>query len=71
MSTEWTWSYLDADGNPCTDEGLVTSGFPTQSDAENHLGESWRDLLEAGVESVTLLEDGALVYGPMSLRAEQ
>ncbi len=53
------------------DAALVRSGFPTQSDAENYLGESWRDLLDAGVEAVTLREADAVVYGPMSLRAAE
>lgn len=71
MSADWTWQYIDAEGTPVTGEGLTTKGFPTQSDAENWLGESWRDLLDAGVESVTLLQGGAVVYGPMSLRAAE
>ena len=37
-------------------------------DAESFLGECWRELLEEGVESVTLREAGTVVYGPMSLR---
>ena len=43
-------------------------GFPSQADAETWVGESWRDLLGAGVDSVSLLRDGERVYGPMSLR---
>ena len=41
--------------------------FPTQADAESWIGETWRELREAGVASVTLMEDGTKVYGPMSL----
>ena len=51
--------------------GLVQTGFPTQSDDENYLGESWRDLLDAGVEAVTLRENDVAVYGPMSLRTAE
>jgi hypothetical protein len=63
----WTWRYEDASGVPLT---IASSGetFPTQGDAETWVGESWRDLLEQGVEQVSLLEDGREVYGPMSLR---
>lgn len=43
--------------------------FPSQSEAETWLGESWRDLRDAGVESVSLLEDDRVVYGPMGLDA--
>jgi hypothetical protein len=71
MSADWTWQYHDAAGAPVSGEGLTTRGFPTQSDAESWLGESWRELLDAGVESVTLLQGDAVVYGPMSLRAAE
>ncbi len=58
-----------ADGADASDGlGAPEMGFPSQADAETWVGESWRDLLEAGVESVTLLRDGEAVYGPMSLR---
>jgi hypothetical protein len=71
MSANWSWLFLDAHGNAVEAEGVATSGFPTQSDAESYLGESWRDLLDAGVEAVTLREDDTVVYGPMSLRAAE
>jgi hypothetical protein len=48
----------------------LPDGFPTQSDAESWLGEVWRELSDAGVAQVTLLEAGREVYGPMSLSAE-
>lgn len=69
--TEWTWTYLDADATAMTGEALVTTGFPSQSDAESWLGEQWRELADAGVDAVTLEHDGAAVYGPMSLRSAQ
>ncbi len=71
MSAEWNWLYFDAHGETMQAEALVTRGFPTQGDAENYLGEAWRDLLQAGVESVTLRQADAVVYGPMSLRAAE
>jgi hypothetical protein len=71
MSAEWSWLFLDAHGDTMAGEGLPTTGFPTQSDAENYLGESWRDLLVAGVEAVTLRQNDVVVYGPMSLRAAE
>lgn len=71
MSADWSWLYFDAHGNTMEGAGLVTRGFPTQSDAENLLGESWRELLAAGVESVTLRHGDSVVYGPMSLRAAE
>ena len=71
MTDEWTWTYFDADATVLTGEALVTTGFPSQSDAESWLGEQWRDLAEAGVEAVTLQHEGAVFYGPMSLRAAE
>jgi len=71
MTDEWTWTYLDADGQPMTDETLVANGFPSQSEAESWLGEQWRELSGVGVDSVTLAHEGAVVYGPMSLRAAE
>ena len=47
--------------------GLPQERFPTQADAETWIGENWRDLLDAGVDQVTLLEGDRVVYGPMSL----
>ena len=69
MTDEWTWSYLDADGNAMTGEELVAPGFPSQGDAESWLGEQWRELTDVGVEAVSLEHEGTVVYGPMSLRA--
>ena len=63
----WTWQLQKADGTVLTPRGLPAETFPSQSDAENWLGETWRSLLEAGVDQVMLLEDGRTEYGPMSL----
>jgi hypothetical protein len=71
MTDEWTWTYFDADANVMTGNALVTTGFPSQSDAESWLGEQWRPLAQAGVEAVTLEHEGSVVYGPMSLRSAQ
>ncbi len=71
MSADWTWLFLDAHGEPMEGEGLATTGFPTQRDAESSRGVSWRELLARGVEAVTLRENGTVVYGPMSLRASE
>ncbi|MCA1783682.1 MAG: hypothetical protein ABR500_02590 [Dermatophilaceae bacterium] len=71
MSDAYTWVYLDDAGREVTSgEGIVTSAFPTQGDAEAWFGESWETLAEAGVAAVTLRRDGVDVYGPMSLAPE-
>ena len=63
----WTWRYETASGGAVEGEALPRSPFPTQGEAESWLGETWRTLLDQGVDQVTLLEDGERVYGPMSL----
>lgn len=57
MSFHWRYS-----------DGGASEQFPSQSDAETWMGESWRQLLSDGVEDVTLMEEARVVYGPMSLR---
>ena len=56
-------------GAPTLSLRPAAEGFPTQSDAESWLGETWRELLAAGVDQVRLFEDDTEVYGPMSLHA--
>lgn len=65
----WMWIYQDATGAPVSHltEVANTDGFLTQSDAESYIGESWKELLDQGVDAVTLYEDEREVYGPMSL----
>lgn len=69
MSMGWTWQMTRANGTPteATSATQPGGGFPTQGDAETWVGEVWRELLEDGVDAVTLFEDGRRVYGPMSL----
>jgi hypothetical protein len=64
----WIWRYEDQHGKVLNSGKPPVEEFPTQADAESWLGENWRDLLDAGVEQVTLLDSGTAVYGPMSLR---
>jgi hypothetical protein len=61
----WTWRYEDSTGAVLPQP--ATEAFPSKADAESWLGETWRSLLEAGVEQVSLLEDGRVEYGPMPL----
>lgn len=65
----WTWSYEGPDGAPVdvAEDGPAQPEFPTQADAETWVGEVWRDLREAGVHAVTLMEGDHKTYGPMSL----
>jgi hypothetical protein len=61
----WTWRLESADGSALEQPAVPEAS--NQSDAESWLGEQWRELADAGVAQVTLLEDGTKVYGPMSL----
>ncbi|MHB1066445.1 MAG: hypothetical protein ACYC2Z_03305 [Candidatus Nanopelagicales bacterium] len=61
------WAYQAPDGTPPVDRP-ASQAFPTQSDAETWIGESWRELLESGIDRVVLMEDDHAVYGPMGLR---
>jgi len=63
----WAWRFEKADGSLATSGELPRETFGSQGDAESWLGENWRDLLAAGVDQVTLLEENRTEYGPMSL----
>lgn len=62
----WTWKYATSSGADVIGQ-QGSQSFPTQSDAETWIGESWHELLGSGVDSVFLLDDDHVVYGPMSL----
>ncbi|AEW93667.1 MULTISPECIES: hypothetical protein [Streptomycetaceae] len=62
----WTWRFEKSDGTR-TAPAVDQEEFTTQGDAESWLGENWKDLLDAGVDQVTLFEDATEIYGPMSL----
>jgi hypothetical protein len=64
----WTWRYEAPDGSTVEPDGAAApEAFPSQSDAESFIGETWRELLESGVAQVSLFEGDRKVYGPMSL----
>lgn len=66
----WWWRLEDTAGGEVS--GAPEHGgrrFASQADAESWVGETWPDLVAAGVDAVTLFEHDRLVYGPMSLHA--
>lgn len=63
----WRWRYGDAEGREVDTAARPSPVFTSQADAESWVGEFWRDLVAAGVDTVTLEVDGRSVYGPMSL----
>ncbi|MEU2558106.1 hypothetical protein ABZ626_01980 [Streptomyces longispororuber] len=65
----WTWRFEKADGTEVRPP-VQPEEFTTQGDAETWIGEHWKELSEGGVDQVTLLEDTAKIYGPMSLHAQ-
>jgi hypothetical protein len=68
-AVSWTWRFEKADGTPVRLDFDVPE-FGAQGDAESWLGEVWREMANTGAEQATLLEDGRVVYGPMSLSPE-
>ena len=68
----WSWQYLDHGGQVMNSpvEPLVTSAFPSKSDAEAYVSDTWRELRAAGISAVTLVDGDRVVYGPMSLDSE-
>ena len=58
----WSWRYQDAQGQDVPAPETPPEPFPTKGDAESWLGESWRDLLAAGVEQVVLVEGDRVEY---------
>ena len=66
--TVWRWRLEDRDGAEVAGSSPAPT-FPSQSDAESWVGEVWRDLVEDGVDAVTLFEGDREVYGPMSLHS--
>jgi hypothetical protein len=67
----WTWQFEKEDGTVVASRGLPKETWTSQGDAESWIGEHWRSLLDAGVDQVTLLDDGNPEYGPMSLHPAQ
>lgn len=59
------WRYEGPDGVPVPGPERT---FDDQVDAEQWLGTHWPDLLDTGVEAVTLVDGDDEIYGPMSLR---
>ncbi|CAB4913138.1 MAG: hypothetical protein F2825_05165 [Actinobacteria bacterium] len=67
----WTWRLHDPTGAVVDpdDLGVAVPVEDAQAEAESWLGEHWRELLERGAASATLVRGDAVVYGPMGLAA--
>lgn len=64
----WAWRYEGADGAAEVD---ASEAFPSQSDAESWLGQSWRDLVAKGVVTAVLHEDDRVEYRMSLLPASE
>lgn len=64
----WTWKFETSDGTPVSPRPAAATNeeFGNQSDAESWIGEAFRELLDQGVDQVSLL-DGDTVKYTMSL----
>jgi hypothetical protein len=65
----WTWTYTNESGTTVSPASGTDEAFASQADAESWIGENFRTLLDEGVDTVTLLEDGSVTY-EMSLHPE-
>ena len=60
----WHWRLEDPSGAAVEPSsiGVEVADTDNQGDAESWLGETWRDLLAAGVAQVVLVEDDRVEY---------
>jgi hypothetical protein len=62
---DYRWRYADGTGAGVVGPDLA---FADQTEAEDWLSANWPDLLDGGIDEVTLLRGGEVIYGPMSLQ---
>lgn len=55
----WTWRYEGPAGSA---HESASETFPSQSDAESWLGQTWRELAAKGVVTAVLCEDDRVEY---------
>lgn len=55
----WVWRFEAADGQ---ETASSSEAFPSQSDAESWLGQTWRDLVAQGAVTAVLIEDDRMEY---------
>jgi len=60
----WTWRCEDASGAEVSPlpNAVSTETFDAKADAEAWLGDTFQTLLDAGIDQVSLLEDGVVAY---------
>lgn len=66
----WTWQYERADGTQtAAPSDIEAQEFADRAEAETWLGQTFQQLLDSGVDTVTLLHDGTAEYS-MSLHPQ-
>ncbi len=66
IRAQWEWALEDSAGKVL--ERPVSPVFSNQFDAEQWLGENWRDLARQSVAVARLVHDGDQVAAPVALR---
>lgn len=61
---DFRWRYADGGGAEVPGPELTFDG---RTEAEDWLSANWADLLDGGIEEVSLVSGEETVYGPMSL----
>jgi hypothetical protein len=55
----WSWRYEGPDGKPVSGPAET---FGSQADAESWIGQTWRQLADAGVTTVVLVDGDRVAY---------
>lgn len=65
---QWLWEYRDASGSVLTEP--VSPVFTNQYDAEQWLGQTWRELTAVNVTSAVVLHSGVPAAPPVVLSTQ-
>ena len=66
IRVQWEWAFDDAEGQLLAQP--VSPVFANQYDAEQWLGENWRDLARQDATVARLIHDGTQAAAPVALR---
>lgn len=65
---QWAWTFQDADGQQL--DVPVSPVFTNQFDAEQWLGQGWRELAGTGIAAAVLLHEGRPAAPAVRLSSE-
>lgn len=65
---QWTWTFQGADGQPA--DAPISPVFTNQFDAEQWLGQGWRELAGSGIAAAVLLNEGRPAAAAVRLSSE-